>query len=181
MGIDLMLWGLVAICISWGIGAYNRITRVRARSFQSFSMVAKNVLRYQSLVTEHINPAEISGAPDAFQQLWQHLQTLDQLIQDVQACPWNADTLEILSAAMLETTHIWNQLRSAPADLAGAALPESLVIGWEANSRELIQSVRDFNQQLADYNEAIAQFPVAIVAVFMGFYPAGQMTLPNEN
>ena len=71
-------------------------------------------------------------------------------------------------------------LRTAPADLAGAALPDNLMQDWDSNSRGLQHAIAGFNKILADYNEAIAQFPATVITSFLGFKPAGQIAIFHE-
>ena len=180
MGANLWLSGVIAVCFFWCVGVYNRITRLRARSLESFVAVAANLYRYRALVSKHIHPANVSETPTAFQKLLLELEQLDQLTKEAQACPWDNAALLALTTAGAEVFAVWGVLRSAPADLAGAALPDNLMQDWDANSRTLLHAIGIFNQILADYNEAIAQFPATIVTSFLDFKPAGQIVISHE-
>jgi hypothetical protein len=180
MGVNLWLWGGVAACLFWSVGVYNRITRLRARSRDSFTTVARCMHRFKKLLLEHIDIAKIQNAPDAIFQLWQQLQVFDQLIEEAQNCPWDKHLLSTLSQVWAEVAAAWGVLRSAPADLAGSALPENLMGDWDENSRNLQHEIVGFNRVLFDYNEAIAQFPATVISSFLGFKPAGQITIFHE-
>jgi LemA protein len=180
MGANLWLSGILAACLFWCVGVYNRITRLRARSLESFAAVAINMYRYRTLVLEHIHPCKVTETPAAFQQLLLQLDQLDQTTKEAQACPWDKTTLMALTTAGAEVSSVWGVLRSAPADLAGAALPDNLLQDWDTNSRALQHAVGGFNQILADYNEAITQFPATVITSFLGFKPAGQIAIFNE-
>ena len=49
MGANLWLSGILAVCLFWCVGVYNRITRLRARSLEAFAAVAANMHRYRIL------------------------------------------------------------------------------------------------------------------------------------
>ena len=180
MDVNLWLSGILAVCLFWCVGVYNRITRLRAHSLESFVAVAANMYRYRTLVLEHIHPPKLTETPTSFQQLLQQLELLDLVTKDAQACPWDKATLAALTAAGSEVWAVWGVLRSAPADLAGAALPDNLMQDWDANSRALQHAIGGFNQILVDYNEAIAQFPAKVITGFLGFKPAGQIAIFHE-
>lgn len=180
MGANLWFSGVVAVGLFWCVGVYNRITRLRARSLESFAAVAVSMHRYKALVLEHVHPSRVADAPVAFQQLLLQLERLDQFIKDAHTCPWDKAALAALTAAGAEVSAVWGVLRTAPADLAGAALPDNLVQDWDSNSRGLQHAIGSFNQILADYNEAIAQFPATVITSFLGFKPAGQIAIFHE-
>jgi LemA protein len=180
MGANLWLSGILAVCLFWCVGVYNRITRLRARSLEAFVAVAANMHRYRVLVLEHIHPSKVTETPAVFQQLLLQLEQLDQWTKDAQACPWDKAALAALTVAGSEVAAVWGGLRTAPADLAGAALPDNLMQDWDANSRALQHAIGGFNQILVDYNEAIAQFPATVITSFLGFKPAGQIAIFHE-
>ncbi len=180
MDANLWLSGILAIGLFWCVGVYNRITRLRARSLESFVSVAAKMHRYRALFLEHSHPSKVSETPTALQQLMLQLEQLDQMTRDAQACPWDKAVLAVLTAKGSEVWAVWGALRTAPADLAGAALPDNLMQEWDANSRALQHAIAGFNQILVDYNEAIAQFPAIVITSFLGFKPAGQIAILYE-
>lgn len=180
MDANVWLSGILAVTIFWCVGVYNRITRLRAHSLQSFAAVALGMYRYRALVLEHIHPNGLAETPAALQPLLVLMERQDQLTKDAQNCPWDKAATTALTLAAAEVSALWRALRTAPADLAGAALPDNLMQDWDTNSRALHHAVGLFNQILADYNDAIAQFPASIVTSFLGFKPAGQIVISYE-
>lgn len=180
MDANLWLSGVLAFGLFWCVGVYNRITRLRARSLESFATVAMCMYRYRALVLEYIHPSKRIETPTAFQQLLLQLEQMDQLTKDAQVCPWDPAALAALNATGSEVSAVWGVLRTAPADLAGAALPDNLMQDWDANSRSLQHAIAGFNQILVDYNEAISQFPATVITGFLGFKPAGQISIFHE-
>ena len=167
--------GILAVCFFWCVGVYNRITRLRARSLEAFAVVAVSLHRYRAMVLEHTHSSRVVEISAEFQQLLRQLEQLDQLTKDVQNCPWNTAALTALNIVGVEVSAHWSVLRTAPADLAGAALPANLMQDWDTNARALQHAIGGFNQILEDYNEAIAQFPATVVTSFLGFEPADQI------
>jgi LemA protein len=180
MGANLWLSGVLVVGLFWCVGVYNRITRLRARSLEAFIAVATSLHRFRPLVLAHIDPSKLTETPTTFQQLLLQLERLDQLAKDAQTCPWDKVALAELTSSGSEVSAIWGVLRTAPADLAGAALPDSLMQDWDANSRALQHAIGGFNQILADYNEAISQFPATVITSFIGFKPAGHIAIFHE-
>ena len=85
-----------------------------------------------------------------------------------------------LSKACGDVSATWGVLRTAPADLAGAALPDNLIQDWDANTRAVQHAVMSFNQMLVSYNDAIGQFPAIAIASFLGFKPTGNIAIFYE-
>lgn len=175
MGANLWLSGVFIVGVFWCVGVYNRMTRYRARSLASFAGVAHSLHRYRVLVLEHIHGSRVAEIPASFQQLLQHLERLDQVTQVAQSCPWDKAALAALMDAGRDVFALWSALRTAPADLAGAALPDSLMQDWDANAHVLHHAVGSLNQSLMDYNDALAQFPATVITGFLGFKPADLM------
>lgn len=180
MAANLWLSGVLAVGLFWCVGVYNRITRLRARSLESFVAVTFSMHRYRALVLEHIHPSRVAETPAAFQQLLLQLTQLEQRTKAAQSCPWDKAALAGLSEVGTEVLAVWGVLCTAPEDLAGAALPDNLMQDWDANSRVLHRAVGSFNQSLSDYNDAIAQFPATVITGFLDFKPAGQIAIFHE-
>ena len=180
MGANLWLSGILAVGFFWCVGVYKRVTRLRARSLESFAGVALGMHCYKALVLEHIHPSKVTETPAAFQPFLMQLEHLDQLTKDAQNLPWDKTALTALTVCGAEVSAVWGLLRTAPADLTGDALPNNLMQDSDTNSRVLQQAIWNFNQILADYNEAIAKFPAAVVTSFLGFKPAGKIAMFHE-
>ena len=180
MGDTLWLWGLLAVCAFWCVGVYSRMLRLRARSLQSFDSVAVNLARYKILVLEHLHPTQSLDVPAPLQELLVLLTLLDQTAKDAHKRPWNETALTALTSVGSKVLALWSALSNAPADLAGATLPERFVQDWDSNTRVLQHTVHGFNQILLEYNEAISQFPATLITGFLGFTPAGHIAIFDE-
>ena len=180
MGFNLWMWTVLAVGLFWSVGVYNRITRLRARSMESFLAVAEHLLRYRLLVTEHLDMQRVGDSPPDFQQLVTQLGQMELATKAARMSPWDKELLRAVTQAGAEVAATWGILRTTPADLAGAVLPEQLMRDWDGNSRLLHLAIASFNQILMAYNEAIAQFPALIITSFLGFKPTGQIAIFHE-
>jgi LemA protein len=66
----------------------------------------------------------------------------------------------------------WSRLRNLPPDLAGSALPQTLLTQWEQLSFQADVARNNFNKAVSNYNDAIRQFPAILLAGVLGFRPA---------
>ncbi len=180
MGFNLWLWALLALGLFWVVGVYNRITRMRVRSLDSFNTVAQYLFQFRILVLEHVDMARIACAPPAIQHLLIQLEKLDHATKAAKSRPWDLELLMAVTTAGADAASTWGILRTAPADLAGSALPERLMRDWDRNSRFLHPAIAMFNQILLNYNEAIGQFPAIMISKFLGFKPTGQIGIFHE-
>ena len=166
--------------IFWIVGMYNRISRMRVRSLESFRAVAQCLCQFRVLLLEHVDLAQITNAPSAIQQLLRQLDQLGLATKAAKLHPWDRKLLAAVNAKSVDAVRTWGILRTAPADLAGAALPERLMRDWDENSRSLQAATSAFNQLLLNYNEAIGQFPAIMICKFLGFKPTGQIDIFHE-
>lgn len=180
MGFNLWIWTALALSVFWSVGVYNRITRLRARSVESFAVVAQHLLRYHTLVSEHVDMKRVDESPPAFQQLLLQLEEVERAIKAAHIRPWDRELLTAVTQAATDMAVNWGVLRTAPADLAGAALPEKLTHEWDGNSHLLDLGIASFNQILLTYSTAIEQFPALVIANFLGFKPPGKIVMFHE-
>jgi LemA protein len=180
---SLLLWLLLALAIFWGVGVHNRLMRIRARGLDAFGSVEKHMRQYGELVRGHLaasedsDPADGKSTADYLPEDWVHLlaalEALEQALKDARLTPLAVPALGQLARCVDGLQQAWEQLRSAPADLAGASVPEVLQGQWDAVSLRVQTARGGMNQILAKYNEAREQFPARLVVGVMGFQIAG--------
>lgn len=182
---SLWLWMALALFLFWGVGVYNRLTRMRARGVAALRSVSKHMRQYAELVNLHSSHAASVASPSVeasqsanlpeWTQLLETLQVLDQALKDAKGEPLAIQSVARLGEAFEATQHLWQHWYGQPADLAGPAVPESMRQQWDAATRKVQTARTGLNQILATYNEAIEQFPARLLAVSIGFKPAGLM------
>lgn len=189
MSTSVLLWSMLALTIFWAVGAYNRLIRLRARCLESFALLGQHLLKYSRVTHDHairwerawmrdsLNPSR--GVPELWTQLQSELVVLGLLVGDAKSARLDA-RVGAINEAGNAITSTWGRLRSAPFDLAGAALPDALVREWDENSMNVKVAIDHFNENVAEYNAAVSQFPAKIIGSLFDLKPAGQFSIFNE-
>lgn len=179
MSSSFIPWLVAALAVFWGVGAYNRLVRLRSDAKSAFAALESELQKQVQLVLSCIPPEE-EQAPSQFtggSAFWGGLQgAAAQLAASLAAAkskPLDAERIAALGAAQEVLGTAWDRAERDDAhDLAGPRLPENF-------SGERMQLVRmaqaateQFNQAVVHYNEAIAQFPAMLLAWLFGFEPA---------
>ena len=144
-------WGLAAILLFWGIGAYNRVMSLRNAIVAAFAVLDQH-LTARALI---------------FGQL---LTLLRPMLPTEQA------TFDALEAAQAEV-HAAALTRLMSLLEQHAGLREHAELYALVDELKLIERQRSFarqvfNQAVAQYNDAITQFPTRILASIYGFREA---------
>jgi LemA protein len=179
-------WILAAVALFWGVGAYNRLVRLRSDAKVAFNALDAELQKQVQLVLACIPPEE-EQAPSQFaggSAFWGGLQgaaaQLSASLASAKSRPLDPERIAALGAAQEVLSTAWERAERDDAhDLAGPRLPEN-------SSSERMQLVRmtqaateHFNHAVIQYNGAIAQFPAVLLAWLFGFQPArGLRTRP---
>lgn len=198
----LYIWGSAALLLFWGVGAYNRLVRLRSEALRTFGVVSPLLQRSADLVlatvivapvsvpaasapaTDH---AETPPAPPTTEGLrpaspWTGVQgAATQFMASLAVArtkPLDADAMAALSAAGVVLRMAWQRMAAECAVLTGAPLPQASV--WDDLSRQTDEATVHFTQAIEDYNAAIGQFPALLLAWLVGFRQARvlDMSLP---
>ncbi len=182
---SVVLWLVLATGLFWGVGVYNRLMRMRAHGLDAFGSVEKLLRSLEALVQQHIDAATQGRAsavdtpdpPDALWPQWlalrEHLQAVEAACKAVRAEPLCPKPLAALSALQAQIMQAWKALQEAPADLAGAPIPEELQAQWDETRLRLQMACQAFNQIVERYNEALHEFPARLSVGVLGFRKAG--------
>ena len=178
MNSSLVYWIVAAIAVFWGVGAYNRLMRLRAEANASFGALEAELAKELALVRDCIPPEEDQQASQ-FQggsAFWTGLQGASaQLAASLNAArsrPLDGERIAALGAAQEVLRMAWERaVRDDAHDLAGSRLPEDLSDQREALVRMTHAATERFNQAVANYNRAIAQFPAILLAWLFNFQP----------
>ncbi len=174
--------GAALLIMFWALGAYNRLTRLRAQVLLHLDQLMALWMAQAQLLRDRLAPYE----PQAESSAWVpvHDETLQwralaasarqladccQAIKSLPAKLPDADALaSVWEARTLFDSH-WQRLKEAHADLAGAAIPADLQSLW--SQHELLAGERAglCKQALVAYHEAIHQFPASLLARFFKF------------
>lgn len=181
MDSSLLLWVLLALCVFWSVGVYNRLMRTRARGLRALGSVCKHMRFYADLVRDDVQQGAASHSqltsPDHLHEDWARLlaamREFEEALKSVDTNALRYEPLDRLGHAFDSVQQAWRTVDSAPPDLAGPVVPASMRSQWDATTHRVETARGGFNQTVAQYNEALAQFPARLVVGMMGFKPGG--------
>lgn len=187
---NFWFWGCLAVILCWGVGVYNRITRMRARGLESFGGFALQILECRKLFVEHTSYSDVQAPmlyggtvneqATVLGYFLGSLSDLERAVSLCKGCPWQAESLNLVSHHCASVVAAWGQLNAVPKDLAGSMLPDTLVQAWLAHARSLEGSLTGFNECMAEYNQAIGEFPANLLTGFFGFKPVKKVVMFYE-
>lgn len=183
MSDSILLWLILALGISWALGAYKRLMRLRSQRIAAFAALEALLTQQASVVRTPLAPASDPESEhaarqkdDAFALGWAELiratAQFNASLKATHAKPLDGPTVGALRATHDAMCTSWGRLRDLPPDLAGPALPQTLHAQWEQLALQVQVARADFNRRVANYNAAIAQFPALVLARMAGFQPA---------
>jgi LemA protein len=185
MSNSVMFWLLVAALLFWAVGAHNRLMRLRSQGIVAFTAFEALLNQYLLLVRENLPSTDVglgvraSLDNDPGVAAWAALvAAADQFRASLKVArtqPLNGPTTSALSTAIETLRLSWLRLRNLPPDLAGSALPETLLTQWAQLSLQAEVARNNFNKAVLNYNDAIGQFPAILLAGVLGFRPAQQI------
>ena len=189
-GSSLWLAMFGALLLFWGIGAYNRLVRLRAAVSKAFAALDEQLVRQLVWVQGALPESMRSGttAPVELQDdvtaAWARLQAASDQF-GVALAQARSQRTDMSSMASLVMAH--EALRAAWAGaLTIAVLPgvvpsaERLQERWMRLLHQSMPLRAAFNDAAQAYNSAIAQFPASLLARTFNFAPAGTVTRLSE-
>jgi LemA protein len=175
---SLLSWTVGAVLLFWGVGAYNRLMRLRADVHTAFAAVEGEFGKQIELVRKHLPGAELTQ-PAPFEPestFWAGLQgaaaQFATALAAVHHRPLDARRVAALNAACDVLVVAWHAAeRDEAHDLAGPRLPEAVLARRTHLAVQTRTAVEQFNAAVGRYNGAIAQFPAVLLAWLFGFKP----------
>jgi LemA protein len=174
---SLATWIACAVLLFWGVGAYNRLVRLRGEANAAFAELDGHLQRQIELVDAVVGEEPESIFEGAQSSFWGGLQgAAAQLRASLAAArhrPLDPERIAALGSAQSVLVVAWDRAERDDAhDLAGARLPDSLTGQRARLTSDCIAAAERFGRAVAQYNEAIAQFPALLLARLFGFKPA---------
>ena len=188
---SLWWWLFGALLLFWGIGAYNRLVRLRAAVGKAFAALDEQLMRQLVWVQGGLPDEMRSGMPTAPVELqddvtaaWARLQAAaDQFAAALAQA--RSQRTDVPSMASLVMAH--EALRGAWAGALASAVPadavpsaERLQSRWMRLLHQALPLRAAFNDAAQAYNHAIAQFPASLLARLFSLAPAGTVTRLSE-
>jgi LemA protein len=178
------LWVALALGVFWGVGAYNRLMRLRARALDALGSVEKQLRQHAHAVREHQlahKGSELDASSDqglgAASQHWRpltsELERMESAMKAARASVLAVGAMHELTLRYQSVLTAWDALAHVPQELVHPYLTAELKESWDDASRKVEIARSGLNQIVERYNEAIAQFPASLVVASMGFSAAG--------
>ncbi|MDP3761752.1 MAG: LemA family protein [Ramlibacter sp.] len=175
---SVVLWSVAAVLLFWGVGAYNRLMRLRAEANTAFAALEGELAKQVALVRECLpppeatQPAPLDGDPGFWSGLHGAAAQFAASLAVARARPLEPQGIAALSAAQDVFTMAWERAERDDAhDLAGPRLPETLTARRAQLVMQTHSAIEHFDQAVGRYNDAIAQFPAVLLAWLFGFRP----------
>ena len=160
----------------WGVGAYNRLVRLRGEANAAFGELEAQLQRQVELVDALVGDEPESIFEGAQSSFWGGLQgaasQLRASLASARHRPLDPERIAALGSAQRVLAVAWDRAERDDAhDLAGARLPETLTAQRSQLTSLCIAAAGRFSRAVEQYNDAIAQFPAVLLALLFGFKP----------
>lgn len=179
-------WLAGAVLLFWSVGGYNRLVRLRSGVISAFAGLDPALMQRIGLVrqslpdlAESANPHSPTMTGNAMANAWAGLRgASDQCsasLAYMRGHPLDAAAAQALSAALNVLETAWQRVLDEGQDLAGAPLPEKLLLQWQQIAVQIDSFRSAFNAAVVAYNEASVQFPALLIVSVFRFQPAGRL------
>jgi len=172
-----LAWVLAAILLFWGIGAYNRLMRLRNAIGEAFTQLDQHLAARAEVcrqLLERLRPL-LPSEQAAFDALDSAQTEAQAAAQAARARPHAGDPVAALAVAgavhAAALARLMSLLEHQVELRAGHSLDE-LVDELKLIERQRAFARQLFNQAVAQYNEAAQAFPTRVLASLYGFAEA---------
>ncbi len=171
---SFVAWFLAALVLSWAMGAYNRLVRLRAKGLLAFSVLEQALLKQMMLVSSHVLEEAVATVevPEEGLRLLERSKSVVAALKVAHSQPLNRAASSGLSESLAATGLCWQQLVALPPAVVDSFLPPSFQLQWAQFDIQVERARSDFNQSVINYNEAKNQFPANMLAKIFGFKSA---------
>ncbi len=171
---SFVAWFFGAVVLSWAMGAYNRLVRLRAKGLLAFSDLEQILGQQMTLISTNFleDALVIDDAPEDWHHLLASVRAVSTALKIAHAQPLNKAATSGLKDGIEGIGLYWRQLVDLPPDLAGSFLPPSFQLQWEQLAFQVDRARTEFNQSVVNYNVAKDQFPANLLAKIFGFKSA---------
>lgn len=178
--IQIVSWVVIAVLVFWGVGAYNRLVRLRNVIANSFAQIDVQLKRRYDLIPNLVEVARKYAAHER--------ETLEAVMAARNQAKAAADLARTRPAAAGAVTSL-----SMAEQVLGTSLGKLMAVveaypelKADQNLRELAEELTStenkvgfsrqlFNDATLDYNNAAQQFPTNLMASMFGFREAAML------
>ena len=178
--IQIVIWVVIAVLVFWGVGAYNRLVRLRNVIANSFAQIDVQLKRRYDLIPNLVEVARKYAAHER--------ETLEAVTAARNQAKAAADLARTRPAAAGAVTSL-----SMAEQVLGTSLGKLMAVVEAYPELKADQSLRElaeeltstenkvgfsrqlFNDATLDYNNAAQQFPTSLMASMFGFRQAAML------
>ncbi len=172
MSNTFVVWFVIAVFLSWAMGAYNRLVRLRARGLLAFVALEDLLSQYPLLIKGSLSDKALEKTAAACETWIAATDAVTAALRVAHAQPLNELKTLALSQALDALSESWSEVKNLPPDLGESVLPSALPMQWEALAMQVEIARLEFNRAVMNYNESRDQFPAILLAWVFGFKPA---------
>lgn len=170
-------WALAAILFFWGIGAYNRLMRLRNAIGEAFRQLDQALTARAEACSKLLTLLRplLANEQATFDALETAQLEASSAAQAARAKPYAGDPLAALAVATAVHGAALTRLNSLVehhGELSGMSELHALLDELKLIERQRAFARQVFNQAVSQYNEALQQFPTRILAGLYGFAEA---------
>jgi LemA protein len=172
-------WGIAAVLLFWGVGAYNRLVRLRSKVTSIFATLVAHFERYGQWMQTHapLPPDPADGAAPRAGDPWTNLRAAGaQFAASLNAARGRSTDIAAMAALVAARTVLlmaWQHVDDATLAQARSGEPVPVLRAeWEAITAQTQSADKAFALAVEAYNRASRQFPAVLLAWVFGFRPA---------
>jgi LemA protein len=177
---SIVSWIVLAVLVFWGVGAYNRLVRLRNVIGNSFAQIDVQLKRRYDLIPNLVEVARKYAAHerDTLEAVTAARNQAKSAADAARARPGAAGAVtslamaeQVLGGAMSKLMALVEAYPELKADQSLRELAEELT----STENKVAFSRQLFNDATLDYNNAAQQFPTSLMASMFGFREAAML------
>lgn len=171
---EIVGWAIAALLLFWGVGAYNRLVRLRGAIVRQFAPVAEQFRLRHGLLLQLLDalvPALANAGP-RIDALRAACRQLDAACAHAKVRPGAAGAITSLRLA----NEILGEARARlPVQSAPGSELAVLNAQLQASDATLAFARQQFDAAVLEYNRAVKQFPTVLLVGLFGFRSAATL------
>jgi LemA protein len=178
---SVVIVSLIAVCLFWAVGAYNRLVRLRAEAVRAFAAVDDVLSLLPALIQAAFQMHRLSEAGGAgpvndaalhSERLTAAGQQFSGALSNLRAKPLDPALLAVFLGAQNELAGVWRAVAEPANEQCRADLPPGLQERVAQLTAQSDVPAALFDESVRTYNAAIQQFPASVLARIWGLRAA---------
>ncbi|MCW7536681.1 LemA family protein [Aquabacterium sp. A7-Y] len=177
---QIVAWCVLAVLVFWGVGAYNRLVRLRNAISNAFGQIDVQLKRRYDLIPNLVETARkyISHERETLEAVIAARNQARTAAEHVRARPASPGTVGTLAMAEQALQGSLGRLMAVVEnypELKGDQTLRELSEELTSTENKIAFARQSFNDAALDYNDAAQQFPTTLIANLFGFKAAGML------